>query len=88
MQVANSPWASLHFQVSRVFGRVDLKYQKGKGHTGRRIWYLMKGMNGRKDREYKTIENSSPSRLALYDILESRALYQLLPFTDGIPKHF
>lgn len=48
----------------------------------------MKGMNGRKDREYKTIEDFSPSRLALYDILESRALYQLLPFTDGIPKHF
>lgn len=41
-----------------------------------------------KDREYKTIEDFSPSRLALYDILESRALYQLLPFTDGIPKHF
>lgn len=34
MQVANSPWASLHF---RVFGGVDLKYQKGKEHTGRRI---------------------------------------------------
>ena len=37
-QVANSPRASMHFHVSRVFGGVDLKDQKGKGHTGRRIW--------------------------------------------------
>ena len=41
-----------------------------------------------KDRRYKTIEDFSPSLLALYHTLESRALYQLLPFTDGISKHF